>query len=186
MLPRLAEILRVLALTALAAACGREPPPVLPLAPLPLTGSAPYRLDSGDTVRIVVAGEPELTNTYQLDASGAFAMPLIGSIAARGMMPDELRNRIVARLRDGYIRRPDVSIEVVAYRPLYVTGRVAAPGQHEYLAGMNALQAVAAAGGSIDPVGGIVEVSRIVDATIFTGTIASTQPVLPGDMIVVR
>ena len=45
---------------------------------------APYRLDSGDRLRITVFDKPSMTNTYNVDQSGYVDFPLIGSIDARG------------------------------------------------------------------------------------------------------
>src|ERR1700742_2341108 len=41
---------------------------------------APYHLDAGDKLRVVVYGQEGLTNTYAIDAGGAITMPLIGAV----------------------------------------------------------------------------------------------------------
>ena len=112
----------------------------------PVTQSA-YTLDSGDRLRVVVFGQDGLTNSYAVDASGHIAMPLIGSVAARGATTDELASRISAKLRDGYVRDPHVAVEIEAYRPFFILGEVTAPGQYPYVANMTAETAVAIAGG---------------------------------------
>ncbi|MGB6749038.1 MAG: polysaccharide biosynthesis/export family protein, partial [Xanthobacteraceae bacterium] len=55
---------------------------------------AAYTLDSGDRLRVVVFGQDGLTNSYVVDVSGDIAMPLIGSVAARGLTTDQLSSRI--------------------------------------------------------------------------------------------
>jgi len=107
----------------------------------------PYTLDSGDRLRIVVFGQDGLTNSYAVDASGHIAMPLIGSVSARGASTDELANRVADKLRDGYVREPHVAVEIEAYRPFFILGEVTAPGQYPYVANMTAETAVAIAGG---------------------------------------
>ncbi len=118
------------------------------LAPAPaITTQLPYTLDSGDRLRIVVFGQDGLTNSYLVDASGHIAMPLIGSVMAKGATTDQLSARIAEKLRDGYIREPHVAVEVEAYRPFFILGEVTAPGQYPYIANMTAETAVAIAGG---------------------------------------
>jgi polysaccharide export outer membrane protein len=136
-----------------AAAPVASPAPLYrPAAPAPalapaITAQSPYTLDSGDRLRIVVFGQDGLTNSYLVDASGHIAMPLIGSVMAKGETTDQLSARIAEKLRDGYIREPHVAVEVEAYRPFFILGEVTAPGQYPYIANMTAETAVAIAGG---------------------------------------
>ena len=58
------------------------------------TTQGPYQLDSGDRLRIVAFGQDGLTNSYAVDASGHIAMPLIGSVSARGLTTDQLGHAI--------------------------------------------------------------------------------------------
>jgi len=44
----------------------------------------PYRLDSGDRLRVTVFDQAGLTNTYTVDQAGYIAFPLVGQIPARG------------------------------------------------------------------------------------------------------
>src|ERR1700743_3782323 len=106
-----------------------------------------YHLDAGDKLRVVVYGQEGLTNTYAIDASGAITMPLIGAVAARGRTPAGLAAEIAAKLRNGYIREPSVAVEVETYRPFFILGEVAAPGQYPYVPNMSVESAVAIAGG---------------------------------------
>jgi polysaccharide biosynthesis/export protein len=111
------------------------------------THDAPYHLDAGDKLRVVVYGQEGLTNTYAIDAGGSITMPLIGAVAARGKTPAGLAADISARLRNGYIREPSVAVEVESYRPFFILGEVAAPGQYPYVPNMSVESAVAIAGG---------------------------------------
>jgi polysaccharide export outer membrane protein len=108
---------------------------------------APYHLDAGDRLRVVVFGQEGLTNSYAIDAAGAITMPLIGTVAARGRTPAGLAAEISAKLRNGYIRDPSVAVEVETYRPFFILGEVAAPGQYPYVPNMSVESAVAIAGG---------------------------------------
>jgi polysaccharide export outer membrane protein len=115
--------------------------------PMPIAYDAAYRLDAGDRLRIVVYGQEGLTNTYAIDAGGSITMPLIGAVRARGLTPAGLAAEITGKLRNGYIREPSVAVEIEAYRPFFILGEVAAPGQYPYVPNMSVESAVAIAGG---------------------------------------
>jgi polysaccharide export outer membrane protein len=119
----------------------------MPMAPTPVAYDSAYRLDAGDKLRVVVYGQEGLTNSYAIDAGGAITMPLIGSVPARGRTPAGLAAEITGRLRNGYIREPSVAVEIESYRPFFILGEVAAPGQYPYVPNMSVESAVAIAGG---------------------------------------
>ena len=123
------------------------PAPVAYAAPEPARYDAPYHLDAGDKLRIVVYGQEGLTNTYAIDAGGSITIPLIGAVPARGRTPAGLAAQITGRLRNGFIREPSVAVEVESYRPFFILGEVAAPGQYPYVPNMTVESAVAIAGG---------------------------------------
>jgi polysaccharide biosynthesis/export protein len=116
-------------------------------APMPVAHDAAYKLDAGDRLRVVVYGQEGLTNTYAIDAGGSITMPLIGAVPARGRTPAGLASEITAKLRNGYIREPSVAVEIESYRPFFILGEVAAPGQYPYVPNMSVESAVAIAGG---------------------------------------
>jgi polysaccharide export outer membrane protein len=119
--------------------------PMAYAAPAPY--DSPYHLDAGDRLRVVVYGQEGLTNTYAIDAGGSITMPLIGAVPARGQTPARLAAAISARLRGGFIRDPSVAVEIEAYRPFFILGEVAAPGQYPNEPNMTVESAVAIAGG---------------------------------------
>jgi polysaccharide biosynthesis/export protein len=123
------------------------PAPAVYATPMPVAYDAAYRLDAGDRLRIVVYGQEGLTNTYAIDAGGSITMPLIGAVRARGLTPAGLAAEITGKLRNGYIREPSVAVEIEAYRPFFILGEVAAPGQYPYVPNMSVESAVAIAGG---------------------------------------
>jgi polysaccharide export outer membrane protein len=129
---------------------GTAPAPVTvayAAAPTPMRYDTAYRLDAGDRLRVVVYGQEGLTNTYAIDAGGSITMPLIGPVPARGRTPAGLAADITAKLRNGFIREPSVAVEIEAYRPFFILGEVAAPGQYPYVPNMTVESAVAIAGG---------------------------------------
>ncbi len=147
----------------------------------------PYVLDSGDRVRVTVFEQDSLTNTYSIDQSGYIAFPLVGAVAARGVTVAQLESQIAGKLRNGYLRDPDVSVEVDRYRPVFVMGEVGASGQYSYVPGMTVQKAVAMAGGfSARGEQGSVDITRAVNGRVMTGRVRTSDPLLPGDTIYVR
>ncbi len=147
----------------------------------------PYVLDSGDRIRITVFGQTDLSNGYSVDKSGHIAFPLIGSVAARGQTPKQLEGIIAAKLRNGYIRDPDVSAEIERYRPFFIMGEVNAAGQYSYVPGMTLQNAIAVAGGfSPRASQENADVTRQVNGSIVTGRVPLSDPIIPGDTIYVR
>lgn len=147
----------------------------------------PYRVDSGDRLRVTVFDQRDLTNTYSVDQAGYLAFPLIGSVPARGRTIQELEGQIAAQLQKGYLRNPDVSIEVDRYRSIFVMGEVGQPGQYTYVPGMTIQNAIALAGGYTPrALQANADVTRKINGEIITGRVLISNPVLAGDTIYVR
>ena len=153
----------------------------------PPSPSGPYTLASGDRLRIIVFGQDSLSNTYAVDGSGHISMPLIGAVPAQGQTTIGLQHIIEARLREGFLREPRVSVEVEAYRPFFILGEVTTPGQYPYVSGMTVQTAAAIAGGFTPRAyKGDADLTREVDGRALTGRVPITQPVQPGDTVVIR
>jgi polysaccharide export outer membrane protein len=147
---------------------------------------AGYRLDAGDKLRIVVYGQDGLTNSYAVDASGNITMPLIGAVVARGSTPAELARAIAAKLRGGYIREPYVAVEVEQYRPFFILGEVAAPGQYPYVPNMTAESAVAIAGGYTPRAKKTgFKLTRRNEVGAVSAMVPPNMPLQPGDTLVI-
>ncbi len=194
---RLRRVL-VLVLAALAlAGCVRKPAPRATVVAKPpvVVASAPvitpvavvpptYRLDSGDRLRILVFGQEGLSNSYVVDAAGFITMPLIGSIRARGNSPAGIAQVITAKLRQGFVREPHVAVEIELYRPFFILGEVAYPGQYPYVPNMTVETAVAIAGGFTPRAfKETAKLSRNLDGMPARAKVPLNFPVEPGDTI---
>ena len=106
-------------------------------------------LRPGERVAVTVDGHPDLSDTYELDRDGRLDMPLLGAVDAQARTVDELADRLVARLADGYLRDPRVDVARLQARPFFILGDVRRPGSYPYRPGMTVADAVAAAGGRL-------------------------------------
>ncbi len=107
----------------------------------------PYTLDTGDRLRVFVYGEPNLSRLYTVDNEGRIAVPLIGSVRARGRTTQGLAAAIRASLGSQYVRDPKVTVDIHQYRPFYILGEVRNAGQYAFAGGLTVEAAVAIAGG---------------------------------------
>ena len=147
-----------------------------------------YRLEPGNQVRLTVFSQDNLSGSFTLDATGAIALPLVGSVPARGITAAELASRVENTLRkNGYMRDPKVAVEVQTFRPFYVLGEVRQPGEFPYMTGMTVLSAVARAGGyDYRAVEDEVELVRQVGDAQKEYRAVERTPILPGDIIKVH
>ncbi len=106
-----------------------------------------YKLGTGDKLRVIVFGEADLGGEYVVDSGGFIRLPLIGQIHAAGDTVRQFENEVISKLKDGYLKDPRVSAEVLNYRPFYIIGEINKPGEYAYVNGMSVLNAVALAGG---------------------------------------
>ena len=147
----------------------------------------PYTLDSGDRLRVTVFEQEGLTNTYTVDQAGYIAFPLIGQVAVRGLTLPKVEKLVAQKLQQGYLRNPDVSIEVDRCRSVCVMGDGGQSGQYTYVPGMNVQNAIAIAGGfSTRASMQNVDITRKINGQILTGRVPITDPVMAGDTIYVR
>lgn len=177
------SVLVLIAMSALAGCSSYRPAP----AAFHQAINQPYVLDAGDSARITVFGQTDLTNTYSVDQAGYIAFPLVGAIAARGRTAQEIEADIASRLRNGYLRDPDVSVQMDRYRPVFVMGEVGAAGQYSYVPGMTVQKAIAAAGGySARAYQDNADITRAINGKVMTGRVLTSDPLLPGDTVYIR
>ncbi len=144
---RRAPALIVLALCVLLTACGGGLPSEMAPAKATLPGDG-YLLEPGNRVRVIVFNEPALSGDFTVDASGNIAVPLAGGIPSSGVTAKVLAKRIEdALIRGGFLKEPQVSVEIQTFRPYYVLGEVRQPGEFPYTTGVTVLGAIARAGG---------------------------------------
>lgn len=143
-----------------------------------------YQLGSGDQLRVIVFGEESLSGEFVVDGSGYVSMPLVGEVLAKGKTVREFQRNVADSLKQGYLKDPRVSAEVLNYRPYYILGEVKTSGEYPYSDGLTVLNAVATAGGFTYRANTkIVLIKRAGGRTEEEYPLTATTPVQPGDTI---
>jgi polysaccharide export outer membrane protein len=147
---RATDLVRGLALLAavVSASCvGRPLPPSGSIQAVDL--SPEERLGIDDVFEVRVFGESDLSDTYRVAADGTIDYPFVGRISVIGMRSGDVQELIATKLKDGYLKSPQVSLMVKEWnsRKVSVIGQVQKPGSVAYFPNMTVVDAIAAAGG---------------------------------------
>jgi polysaccharide biosynthesis/export protein len=116
----------------------------------PAAVSPDYRIGPGDTLKVSVFQNDELTATLPVRPDGKISTPLVEDMVAVGKTPSQLARDIEKSLSE-YIKAPKVSVVVTialsVYSQVKVIGQVKTPQSLPYRDGMTVLDAVLAVGG---------------------------------------
>ncbi len=155
-----------------------------------VTGTRPlddnsYLLGTGDRLHITVFNEGDLSGDFTIDSQGYVRLPLIGQIQAAGLSAFGLETRIAAAMNDGgFLVNPRVAVEVTTYRPFYILGEVAKPGEYAYVNAMSAPNAIALAGGFKEgAIESVIWVRHQGESLERRLPMDETTRILPGDMV---
>jgi len=106
-----------------------------------------YQLGVGDRLIISVYGDDKVGGTQTVGPDGTIMLALIGRIPVEGRSSNQLAEDIRARLADGFIRSPSVTVQIETFRPYYILGEVNKPGEYPFVKGMTLMSAIAKAEG---------------------------------------
>jgi protein involved in polysaccharide export with SLBB domain len=115
----------------------------------PLNSDGGAVLGTGDIIEVIVAGEPDLSHPYQVDDDGTVNFPMIGRVAVVGKTKRQIEDDISVRLKDGYLRNPQVTVIIkeVRSKRVSVFGQVKTPGTFSFTPNMSVVEAITLAGG---------------------------------------
>jgi|SRR6185295_3275580 len=125
----------------------------MPLAAqLDTNSSPPYLIQPNDVLSIFVYSHPELSlDTVVVQPDGRISTPLVQSIQAAGLSPEQLKPAIEKRLLDVLdVANVTVVLKSIQSYRVFVTGKVQKPGLLTYEKPLTVLQALALAGGFQD------------------------------------
>ena len=131
----------------------QAPAPVA-TAPSSAANAADYRLGPGDTLKVSVFQNPDLTLETRVTDSGMITYPLIGAVKIGGLTVPQAEQRIASALSSGnFVKQPQVSILIMQVRgnQAAVLGHVNRPGRYPLeVAQMRLTDLLAVAGGVAD------------------------------------
>jgi polysaccharide biosynthesis/export protein len=156
-----------------------------PQADISANAKAPYRLDTGDEVRVSIYGIEPASAAYPVSPEGTISLPLLPAIPVAGKSIPEVEAAIgQALLARDVVKNAVVSVAIVKYRPFFILGEVRSPGQYAYVPGMTVLNAVSIAGGYTFRAkkNKVTIVRRTANGTVKTGGGPETL-VMPSDSI---
>jgi len=119
-------------------------PPVMPI-----NHELDTTLGPGDVFQVSVFGEKDLSGKFRISTDGTLDYPLVGTVKVAGLRPPEAASLIQAKLANGYLKHPHVSVFVERYssKKISVFGAVRKPGTFNYVNNMSIIEAITMAGG---------------------------------------
>lgn len=113
----------------------------------------PYTINPGDEIEVYVWGEERLQRQIRVLPDGTIAMPLVGQVAAQGLLPEQLEAAITRRLATQYrgeVPQVTVSVRNPSGLQFSVVGKVKSAGTFTPGRYVNLLEALSLAGGPAD------------------------------------
>ncbi|WP_166802385.1 polysaccharide biosynthesis/export family protein [Microvirga pakistanensis] len=110
-------------------------------------------LANAEKLTLRFPGSQEMTGDYRIGEDGTISVPILGRMSVGGFSTAQLEEALSRRLEQMTGRSNSVTVEVAAYRPVFVTGLVTRSGAVPWHPGMTVLQAVALSGGLFRPTG---------------------------------
>ena len=88
---------------------------------------------------------------FTVSSDETIFLPVIGAVPVANLTGPSLSERIARELQKklGLVERPNATVEVIDYPPVFIVGDVQAPGAYPFRYGLSVLQAIALGGGEI-------------------------------------
>ncbi|MCX5694936.1 MAG: polysaccharide export protein [Candidatus Omnitrophica bacterium] len=108
-----------------------------------------YKVGIEDVLDISVLQPEKLTTMVTVSPDGSIVFPYIGNVNVKGLVLVEIQNQIQARLADGYMKYPVVSVSLKESRSkkFFVYGEVMKPGTYYLEDKTTVLKAISMVGG---------------------------------------
>ena len=119
-----------------------------------------YTVGPDDMLVIQIWDNEDLNRTVEVSQEGSFTFPLIGKVSAEGLTVFELENLVRARLADGFISDPQVTIGMSKYqsRKVFLLGEVKSPGSYVLKRKTHILELISEAGGLTDEAERVIKI----------------------------
>ena len=107
-----------------------------------------YVVGPGDVLAVHVFYEPQLSGNFRVENDGQFGYPFLGRVNAGGRTVGAIATLLKERLAEGYLRNPQVTVDVEQFRSqsVFVMGEVRTPGKYILSGSITLLDALAQSG----------------------------------------
>ena len=123
--------------------------------PPPKPGDAPSSngllVSSADVILVKVLGYPSISGEYRINADDTISVPLIGRLTVANITILDLEADLAARVLKLTGKEAYATVEVVKYKPIFVSGQVASAGAYAWSPGMTVMHAETLSGGIYRP-----------------------------------
>lgn len=123
-------------------------------------------LAANDLLEVRVYQEADLSGVFRVAPDGRIDFPLCGKVTVGGLSASGAADAITECLKQGYLRRPQVSALVKEFnsKKVFVFGEVGKPGSFSYEEGMTIIHVISLAGGLTRTAAkNSVNVTRVID-----------------------
>lgn len=125
-----------------------------------------YRVGIDDVLAVTVLQAPELNTAARVSQQGTISLPLIGEVSVVGQTAREIATAVEGKLREKYIRQPEVSVQITDTQShgVSVIGAVKKPGVVQIRGTKTLLEVISLAEGITDDVGEDIVVVHPIDS----------------------
>ncbi|MFT6032320.1 MAG: protein involved in polysaccharide export with SLBB domain [Arenicella sp.] len=109
--------------------------------------SLDYKLGVGDTVKIVVFEEPDMSFDVTVDNSGMISYPYLDEVTIIGKTTSDIESELIKGLKGRILVNPNIAVSVAEYRPFSIGGEVNSPGNYPFEPNLTLRKAINIAGG---------------------------------------
>ena len=162
---------------------------------------ADYIIGPGDSIRVFVWREPDLSGNVVVRPDGKISTPQVEDLEAVNKTPSQLARDIEARLAR-YVRTPQVTVTLVtalnAFNQIKIIGQVSKPQSIAYRSGMTVLDAILEVGGLTefaagnratlvrkDEKGKEQRIKVRIEDIVKKGKLEANRELKPGDVLIV-
>jgi polysaccharide export outer membrane protein len=120
-------------------------------APAAVVPPRDYVIGSEDVLSIIFWRDKDMTSDVVVRPDGKITLPLLNDVAAAGLTPDQLRDRLTEESKR-FIEDPNVSVVVktINSRKVFIVGEIAKPGPYPLVGPTTVVQLISMAGGLKD------------------------------------
>ena len=156
-----------------------------------------YLVGPQDVLIVTVFNEPQLSGHFRVENEGQFDYPFLGPIKAAGTTVTAIAAQVRGRLADGYVRNPQVTVEIEQFRSqsVFVMGEVRLPGKYTLTKSVTLVEALTQAGSTAPSAGNEVlilhakpfegETDRVDLSELQAGKLSTNVAIHDGDTIFV-